>query len=78
MSCMSCDASGVKLWREWQRCATSLLCTRCAEREQGRKRDGTSIGWRVPAVPVEGQPGSFWSYWAIPKDALDRWHRLPT
>jgi len=35
------------------------------------------IGWRVPAVPTEGND-SYWGYTSVPQAGCDWWDRLPT
>ncbi|MCC7422085.1 MAG: hypothetical protein IT428_17540 [Planctomycetaceae bacterium] len=78
--CTKCGVSGVRLWREYNTFAdvTDLECVTCAEKSQDRKYEppGDSIGWRVPAVPVEGMD-AFWGYGSVPDEGVKWWHSLP-
>ncbi len=36
-----------------------------------------TIGWLVPAIPVEGED-TFWGYTSVPQEGCDWWGALPT
>lgn len=89
--CAICNASGCKLWREYQTFHVRLTCARCSlieQRKAGpldpdgrREEDGDrtdTIGWLVPAVPAEEPRGAFWGYTSVPPDAVAWWRALPT
>jgi len=90
--CDHCGARCCKLWREYQTIGTKLLCCRCAAVGTGRSIDeidehGTiatkhgrtdQIGWWVPAVPVDGEPGAYWGYTSVPPEGIAWWRALPT
>jgi hypothetical protein len=86
--CVTCGATGVKLWREYQsfRAKETLACAKCVD-PTGEKgpiaEDGTvewrgqrsdSIGWSVPAVPVDD---TFWGYTSVPPEDVAWWKALP-
>lgn len=77
--CKECGAAGVKLWRQYH-CSTAairLLCTAHALADQKLDRigeGGVSIGWLVPARPVDG---SFWGQTSGPQSSVDWWNALP-
>ncbi len=91
-TCGECHASGVKLWRQYQTFADQLdlMCCDCAGHSQDKdvssmKEDGRyegkygpsdSIGWLVPAVPVENQE-TYWGYTSVPEEGVDWWRALP-
>ncbi len=77
--CLSCDAEGVRLWRDYSTFLShiTLKCRVCAEQEQEMSKpdDGDQIGWRVPAVPDD--TGTFWGYTTVPEGASAWWRALP-
>lgn len=91
--CGKCQATGCKLWRDYQTFLEhqSLLCATCAGQEQGKNvsdidADGMrsshynrtdQIGWRIPAVPTE-ENDTFWGYTSVPEAGCEWWRRLPT
>ncbi|MDP3836793.1 MAG: hypothetical protein Q8Q67_01715 [bacterium] len=63
------------------------MCTACAEHDQKNCHSegwcssyflgrGLSIGWYVPAIPMQGRD-TYWSHAAAPAKALDWWNKLP-
>lgn len=87
--CDTCNAHGVKLWREYQVSPyrTRLLCTHCAERDQKRENKiawkssfskgvADRIGFFIPAIPEEGT-NSYCGYFVTPKEGLTWWKNLP-
>lgn len=88
--CDDCGAHGVKLWREYETLAdhTVLQCADCAEISQRKlhgsdwespfkRGEGDQIGWRVPAIPVEGED-TYWGYTSVPQAGCEWWKNLPT
>lgn len=89
--CTECGASGLKLWREYNSFTVTLLCAKCAGRNQGKNIDNIDpagfigddhdrtdqIGWFIPAVPDEDSE-SYWGYTSVPDPACDWWRNLPT
>lgn len=77
--CEDCGAAGVKLWRPYNSFRVHLRCRGCAKRDAGKvgRPDSDQIGWNVPAVPVAGQEGAYWSYTSVPDDAVTWWEGLP-
>lgn len=91
--CGTCDAAGVKLWREYNTFLDhqSLRCATCAAADQGKDvsgigPDGTypseygrtdQIGWYVPAVPTEAND-TYWGYTSVPEAGVRWWKNLPT
>jgi hypothetical protein len=73
--CGSCGAHGVKLWRPYGSFYRYDRCTLCAEREQGKKRRGTEIGWLVPLILDDND--EVWGYTSCPQKDIDRWEALP-
>jgi len=88
--CANCEATGCKLWREYQTFAPKLLCAKCAGADQKRDvssmdANGTvvgehglrtdSIGWYVPAVPSEDGIG-YWGYTSVPEPGCRWWKNL--
>lgn len=89
--CKTCGASGCKLWRAYQSFHIELACARCALAQQkengpidraGVRRGEFSrtdqIGWMVPAIPVDGEPDSYWGYTSVPEAPAAWWEQLPT
>lgn len=90
--CTKCGAEGVKLWREYNTCAsiTDLYCAACACKNQKKKNnvdakgyrtasDGDKtdqIGWLVPACPTSDSE-TFWGYTSVPMDIVNWWRGLP-
>lgn len=81
--CGGCQASGVRLYREYQTFLNHqrLLCTRCAEQagSEPRKVDPDhpdQIGWMVAAVPTEDGT-TFWGYSSVPQAGVLWWRSLP-
>lgn len=77
--CAECGVSGVRLWRQYQTFASKirLLCTAHALADQNLDqidRGGVSIGWLVPARPVDG---TFWGQTSGPQSSVDWWDALP-
>lgn len=90
--CAHCEATGCKLWREYQTFSPKLLCARCAASDQNKDisdidekgmrtnsdgRKTDQIGWFVPAVPTEEGFG-YWGYTSVPQSGCDWWDKLPT
>lgn len=91
-TCSKCKLDGVKLWRQYQTCASAvdLLCVVCAVADQKKESmsvqkwttpfdfsDGDQIGWLVPAIPT-AEGDTFWGYTSVPSDRVQWWHSLPT
>lgn len=92
--CSTCDAHGVKLWREYQTFAnnTTLECAACVLRSQKKKgpvdRDGRIpdelSGDKTDAIgwripAVPTEEGdTYWGYSSVPKAGCDWWRKLPT
>lgn len=84
--CSGCGATGIKLWRESNRCDT-LKCAACAAPgitvdEHGRVPSGFGPdtdqlpgGW-LPAVPSD--KGQYWGYTSVPPQPVGWWRGLPT
>lgn len=89
--CGNCDATGIKLWREYQTFQPELRCAVCAAQDQHKDISDIDsegmhssdlgrtdqIGWYVPAVPDEEGAG-YWGYTSVPEAGVDWWKRLPT
>ena len=73
-------------------CYIELLCVDCAGKDQkkdvskadadglihgGEYGPSDSIGWLVPAVPVE-EGGTYWGYTSVPDAGVTWWKNLPT
>lgn len=90
--CSKCGAQGVKLWRQYQTCASAidLLCAVCACADQDKQysvdetghhtdefgQDSDQIGWLVPAVPTDDGT-TFWGYTSTPSAGSVWWFLLP-
>lgn len=77
--CLSCKASGVRLWREYQTFNVTLKCVDCSEKEQKKKFEADKsdqIGWRIAAVPDEEGVG-YWGYTSVPEAGVKWWGALP-
>lgn len=87
--CAGCGVHGIKLWRKYGTFDPSILCAKCACKEQKRvavqiihgemfvDEDRTDqIGWRVPAVPTK-EGDNFWGYTSVPNEACAWWDALP-
>ncbi len=86
--CTVCDVHGVRLWRQYQTCASAieLMCCDCAALDQGKlgkddrshslDDDGDQIGWMIPAVPTE-EGDTYWGYTSVPQAGCDWWYALP-
>lgn len=81
--CSVCNASDVKLWRQYNTCADyiELMCRTCALKVQKETELSLSefpgsdaIGWMVPAVPCDD---TYWGYTSVPKEGCDWWNALP-
>lgn len=94
-TCTRCKASDCKLWRRYQSFDITLLCAPCAAKDQNKSIEGIdadgrrpykrtgrtdSIGWFVPAIPVDIEdPGKgFWGYTSVPDQLVEWWRGLPT
>jgi len=84
--CSTCQAHGVRLFRSYATFInhSNLLCQACALIEQKRttpdNEEGSSICWRVAAIPSPpdaAQVQSFWGYTSAPQAGVDWWHALP-
>jgi hypothetical protein len=88
--CGKCDATGCKLWREYQTFSPRLLCVDCACRDQKKINNVDSeglrvdddgmqtdqVGWYVPAVPTK-DGGGYCGYLDVPDAAVKWWEQLP-
>jgi hypothetical protein len=87
--CAHCQATGCKLWREYNTFSPQLLCVDCCVKDQKKdfvvNEDGThqsdygesdQIGWYVPAVQHETLD-AYWSYSAVPDEGVRWWRELP-
>lgn len=77
IACGSCRVTAVQLWRSYG-CffrEEDVRCQACAEREQGKPRNGDSIGWYVPLVT--SPDGSIWGYTSAPESDIRRWRAMP-
>jgi hypothetical protein len=78
--CSKCNATGVKLWRQFNAFLDhiELLCAPCAEEDQDKEWDpakGDQIGRYVPAVPtIDGD--TYWGYTSVPPEGVKWWHSL--
>ena len=90
--CAHCGATGCKLWRDYNRADSKILCATCTAKDQrtdistidgqGRTEDEygmtrSSIGFYVPAVP-DSESSGFWGNTSGPREAWDWWRKLPT
>jgi len=90
--CNTCQASGVKLWRDYNTmaCFNDLSCGDCAAKKDGCEppdEDGKvldrggvrsmTIGWLVPAVPTDDNT-TFWGFSSVPEKGVFWWKSLPT
>lgn len=84
--CVSCGATGVKLWRLYSSGCFDLRCWRCAAKKwdyeitidpDGMHVDGnrtSPIGFHIPAVPC-GE--TYWGFGSIPEYGWEWWKSLP-
>ena len=91
--CGVCEATGCKLWREYNVLLEyqTLYCASCAGRLQkedvsqinddGERRTHLGltdqIGVLMPAVPTE-ENDTFWGYMSVPQAGCEWWRRLPS
>ncbi len=88
--CSKCEATGVKLWRQYQTFANhiALLCFDCAYEDQSEQVMSASkremiTGHFHPSgdsigwlVPAVPSEETFWGYTSTPEEGVRWWHRL--
>jgi hypothetical protein len=92
-ACAACKTSGVRLYRVYMCPGGGLLCRACVVKEAkdedaeitlgGNEHD---LGFRVAAVPTEGQkfsprhkdpPVAMWGFTSVPPEGVRWWNSLP-
>lgn len=84
ISCSSCEAKNVKLWRSYQSSQDTTLCAACLAYKEGMRLDEIqkkldtgedSVRWWVPFIPA---PDAFaWGYSSVPPEGVGWWKDLP-